>query len=174
VGGHPEPGGDLLDAQPGPVLVQPCERLELVGGVHVQPHHVLGQARLGPVHPVAVQHAAGDGSPLADALALGQQLQGCQPPPAGSDLVFAGSLALAVQGGPDHKGLQQPVRLDGGGQGLDAQPCPGAPGVGGGGDQLGKADLGGGVGNSAGVGHGGLPFGSGSSSAASLPVGETG
>jgi len=116
VGGHPEPGGDLLDAQPGPVLVQPCERLELVGGVHVQPHHVLGQARLGPVHPVAVQHAAGDGSPLADALALGQQLQGCQPPPAGSDLVFAGSysdprssvLRREIIGGSD----PQSVRLE--------------------------------------------------------------
>jgi len=39
--------------------------------------------------------------------------------------------------------LQQLVRLDGSGQCLDARPGPGAPGIDGGGNQLGQADLGG-------------------------------
>src|SRR3954454_17116593 len=58
VGRNPEPGRDVLDANP--ALVQGSERLELVRRVHVLPHRVLRQARLGPAHALVVQHPAGN------------------------------------------------------------------------------------------------------------------
>ena len=139
------------------------ERLELVGRVHVPEHDVLGQARLGPVHAVRAQHAAGSGGALDDPLLLGQQFQGGQLAPAGDNLVAVVRLPLAVQLRPYRTRLQQPVCLDRRGQGHDARPGAGA-GAGAGaldvgrvGDQLGKADFGRGVGDSVG-GHRSFPF----------------
>lgn len=81
----PEPGRDVLDADA--VLVQPVEGGELVRRVHVLAHDVLGQACLGPVDNVCVQHAAGASGAFRDPLLLGQQFQGGQPAPAGDNLV---------------------------------------------------------------------------------------
>ena len=121
-------GCDVLDTDAS--LVQSVEHLELVGGVHVLAPYVFGQARLGPVRAVRVQHAVGNGGALGNELLLGQQFEGGQSAPAGDNLAAVTRLPFAVQLRPDHKGLQQPMCLDGCGQGLDPRTGSGAPDVG--------------------------------------------
>ena len=62
-------------------LMQPVERLELIGQVHVLADHVLGKARLGSIYAVRIPARCRDGGALGDALLLDQQLEGGQPAP---------------------------------------------------------------------------------------------
>ena len=119
MGGHPEAGRDVLDVDA--ALVQPMERLELVG--RGMSWRTMFSARLAsdPSTPFGSSTRQGTGVPLVIRFCLPQQSHGGRPAPAGDDLVAVARLPLAVKFRPDQKGLQQPMRLDGGGQGFDAR-----------------------------------------------------
>ena len=134
---HPEAGGDLLGR--GAMLVrQPPEGLELVGGMQALAHDVLGQARL---LLVTGGDDAGHRHALGHHLALGQKLQGGEPAATAGDPVLAGLGTVRVELGAHGQALQQAVRLDAGGQLLQAVLAARTADVGGGQDQLAQGDF---------------------------------
>ena len=94
-----------------PLSAKVTERLELVGGMHVFPHDVLGQADFAGVG--SFRDAARNLIRGLDVTGFGKPLQRLQPPASGDDGEF-----LAVF--PDDKVLLQAVSLDARGQLLDA------------------------------------------------------
>ena len=100
------------DVRDGHALVHKVtEGLELVGGMHVFPHDVLGQADFAGVG--SFRDAARNQKRGLDVTGFGEPLQRLQPPASGDDGEF-----LAVF--PDDKVLLQAVRLDARGQLVDA------------------------------------------------------
>ena len=104
--GDAEPGGD--GGGGGAPGGEAPEGVRLVGGVHGDAHHVLGQGEL-PGRGVARVHAAGHGVVHGDDALGGQRLQGREAAPARNDRV-AGTDALD---GAHHEGGEEAVGGEG-------------------------------------------------------------
>jgi len=106
-----EPGGDILD--PHSLINKRLERCELVGGMHREPHDVLGEADLSGVG--VIDHMARHRKILGELLFPAQQRHGRKPPTSGDDF----ELALGCRA--NLKVLQQAVGGDAGGEFVNRQ-----------------------------------------------------
>lgn len=112
---HAEPRADFLRA-PSVAVRKLAEPLELIGGVHRGPGHILVQTDLGRV--VLGVETAANRVVLPDLPALGAQQIGQPATFASGDEIGAGRL-LVLHFRLDHKVLDQTLMLDGSGQRLD-------------------------------------------------------
>ena len=107
--GDAEAGCDVGDGGAGER--ERAEGLHLVGRVHCDLEHVLGERELGVAHAV-LDDAAGHGEVGSDAALPGEVVQRCEPAGAGDD----GEVLAAVLAGTDgagHEVLEQAVGGDG-------------------------------------------------------------
>ena len=101
--GDAEAIGDLFHRAS--LLVQPAERLHLIGGVHGDAHRVLRKADLGDVGAV-LDHGAGHAEIGRNVAGLGENVQRIEAPGAGDNLIDV------VAGRRDHEVFQESVRVD--------------------------------------------------------------
>ena len=94
---HSEPKADPIDRQAGAAVVQPRERIKLVGWMHRQPTGVLGKADLSGV--LVLDETAGDRRGLCQFLARSQQAQRGKPAATRDHVIAAGSLPAFPRGG---------------------------------------------------------------------------
>ena len=106
---HPEAGGDAGDG--GAVIGQRPEGLHLVGRVHGDADHVLGEGEFAVGRAVA-DDAAGHGEVVGKNALAGEVDECGQPPAAGDDGVAFAAVRIGVACA-DHQVLEQPVRGDG-------------------------------------------------------------
>ena len=150
--GNPEAGGDVGDG--GAVVGERAEGLHLVGRMHRDPDHVLGERELAVDRAVA-DDSAGDGMVGVKHAVAGEVVEHGEATGAGDDDKVLAAV-LAGSDGACHEVLEQPVGGDGG---LEL----GKGGLAG----LGLADVGGralqaveGDGSNDGIGHGEMVSGS--------------
>ena len=108
--GHPKAGGDVGHCGAG--IGERAEGLHLVGRVHGDADHVLGEGELVVGRAVA-DHAAGHGVVVGQHALTGEVDERGEPPAAGDDGVAVGALRIGVDGTGDEV-FQQPVGGDGG------------------------------------------------------------